>query len=179
MFFSDTNHPPLKTSNVEHTKIFRNTNPFMDALNTFCSLHFRYITCFHTANMKMKHLMWDIMIQTQSSINLKTQQGRHDNRVKKKTSFKQAKKFWQKILTSYFFSSNRFLHCVRPFCGNIFKTEFVISEHKEINLAFGHTVPHFNRWLFLISSNSKVLFGCYREITWTIHDSSLKWFGFA
>ena len=44
-------------------------------------------------------------------------------------ALKQAgQKIWPKNLTTYFFCSNRYLHCIRTWCENFFQTVWVVSE---------------------------------------------------
>ena len=63
MFFSQPTNPPLKTSNVEHTKLIRNTNLLLFGvkLKMLC----------YTIGLIIKHLSLNIMIQGQSSIKTK------------------------------------------------------------------------------------------------------------
>ena len=82
-FSSLLNHPPLKTYNVKHTIFIRNGYLLLirNTLKKFCSLILKDISHYH---QREKSLLLNKMIQSQSCIKLKTQQGRYSHGIVKK-----------------------------------------------------------------------------------------------
>ena len=60
--------------------------------------------------------------------------------------------------STLFFYNNRYLHCVRPYCENIFEFVYVILEKsRKKNLIIWNTVPHFNPRLFTTSVSAVLI----------------------